>query len=138
MPALAWDPTAFNQAFPEFASANPAVNSPAYTQFWVEAGFLCDNSGSGPISDATQLRLCLNLLVAHLASIQFGAGGVGGGTGIVGRVSEAQEGTVRVSATMGSAEPGTDAWYNQTPYGARYLMAIGRFRTFRYYAPCRR
>jgi hypothetical protein len=132
MPAVAWNQAAFETAFPSFAPAS----SPAYPQLWVEAGFIVNNSGSGLISDVTELTLCLNLLTAHLATLQLGPDGGNSGepSGIVGRVTNAQQGTVSVAASMGNTVKYDDAFFLQTQYGARFLQVIARFRGFRVYA----
>lgn len=73
----------------------------------------------------------LNLIVAHIAQIMFGVNGAAP-SGLVGRISDASEGTVRVAVDMPST-PG-NAWWMQTTWGALAYQALAPYRTARYRA----
>lgn len=127
--------------YPEFVG----VSQPLAQQYFAEATLYCDNTGAGPVRDPIQLALLLNMLTAHVAAINApqiaGAANDGVGSGpnstLVGRIDSATEGSVTVSADM-PEQPGTEAWFNQTKYGAAYVAATLQYRTMRYYVGPRR
>jgi hypothetical protein len=134
-PPLIFDYAAWLARFPEFAAV-PQGMAQAY---WYEAGILCDNTATSPITDMSQLGILLNLLTAHIAALNGGlnaSGGTtgGGGTGLTGRISSASEGSVSVSAEYPIAGDGPNAvWYAQTPYGAAYWAMTAQYRTWKYF-----
>jgi len=107
--------------YPEFKDTVPA---PLATAYFSEACLYCDNSGAGPVTDAAKLALLLNMLTAHIAALAS--------QDLVGRITDATEGSVSVSASMGDAVPGNRAWYLQTKYGAAYWQATAALRTMTY------
>jgi len=132
VPVVAWDATGFALRFPEFA---PAVD-PVFAEFFAEAGFLCDNSGRGPVTDPVELKILLFLLTAHIAKLSRGDNedvAAGGPAPIAGRVSDATQGSVTVRMDVG---PNSDAksWYAQTRYGLDYWNRTSPYRRFRYVA----
>src|SRR6201999_4036529 len=72
----------------------------------------------------------LSLLTAHITALKDGSNGQPP-PGIVGRVDKATEGSVSVSADMGTMAYG-QAYYMQTQWGALYWQATARYRTMRY------
>lgn len=86
------------------------------------------------VRDAVQRELLLNLLTAHITFLMNGtndgAGNITPPPGIVGRVSDATEGTVSVSAQFEG--PAAAQYYLQTKYGALYWAATARYRTMLY------
>jgi hypothetical protein len=78
--------------------------------------------------------MLLNMLTAHIAMMNSGitASSVpnGGSSQLVGRISDATQGSVSVSADMGTAGPagGSAPWYQQTKYGAAYWQATAGYR----------
>jgi hypothetical protein len=135
VPPLTFDYAAWLARFPEFAAV-PQGMAQAY---WYEAGIICDNTPTSPITDMTQLGVLLNLLTAHIATLNGGltAAGVttgGAGLGLTGRISSATEGSVSVSSEFPITGDGPNAaWYSQTPYGAAYWAMTAQYRTWRYY-----
>ena len=95
------------------------------------AQIYCRNDGGGPINDVTTQTQALWLMVAHVAQIMFGSVDQPL-TGAVGRVASAGQGSVSVS--LDYATPGSEAWFNQTPYGAAYIAMVKPF-TMGFYAP---
>ena len=126
-----FSPTEFVAIYPEFTGlTNPSMQ----TQF-NGATLLLDNSCASRVQDANKRLQLLYMLTAHLCILNLGsndgAGNVTTPQGIVGRISDATEGTVSVSAQNDYA-PGTPQWFQQTRYGASYWAATAVYRTFRY------
>jgi len=110
-------------AFPEFRSVPPGVAA-----IWFgEAETIHANDGSGPVSSATQQTALLYLLTAHIAKLRAYVDGQKP-SDLVGRISDAAEGSVHVSAEY--ADPTqANAFFNQTRYGAQYWQAASPYRT---------
>jgi hypothetical protein len=108
----------------------PDISPAVAAIFFAEAQLYLRNDGSGPVEDnSAQLQL-LNMLVAHIAArYAILSGRVP--SALVGRISQAAEGSVSVSADWGAVS-GTEAWYMQTKYGADFWRATAAFRTARY------
>jgi hypothetical protein len=123
------DPTQFTTGgrYPEFS----AVSLPLLTDYFAEAGDYLNNSGLSPIRDPLKQARIMNMITAHIAALYSGAGGVAP-SGLVGRVSDATEGSVHVAADMGAPAVGTQAWFQQTKYGASAWAALAPYRRGRY------
>jgi hypothetical protein len=91
---------------------------------------LLDNTISSPVQDIAQRTMLLNLLTAHICQLRQPLNGQPSSP-LVGRISEATEGSVTVKAEM-IAAPGSAQWYNQTKYGAQYWQMTLPFRSARY------
>lgn len=126
MASVTFDPTAFKLRYPEFA----ALGNPLLAAYFAEATLYLNNGDDSKVSDLTVRAILLNMLVAHLSMLNAGANGAAP-SDLVGRVSQASEGSVSVTADMG-ATPGSAAWYMQTKYGAAFWQASLPFRTFAY------
>lgn len=126
MSVVAFDLAGFRVRYPSFATASDALLG----AFFTEAGLYLDNTDASRVTDVTARSLYLNMLVAHLAVLNFGENG-NPPPGLVGRVNQASEGSVSVSAEMGPPS-GTSAWFMQTRYGASYWQATAAYRTFQY------
>jgi hypothetical protein len=128
---VAFDPAYWAARYPEFATV-PLLSVEAC---FTEAGLYCDNSGAGVVTDQTvggQLYVFLHMLTAHIVALNFGVGGQAASP-LVGRISNASEGSVSVAASFEA--PGTAAWYVQTKYGAAYWAATAQYRSMRYVPP---
>lgn len=130
-------PVTFNyatwvQRYPEFT----AVSSALAQSFFTEAGLYCANPNQVIPDDAT-LTILLNMLTAHIASINPQSWSSTTKTAPPpGRISSAEEGSVNVGYAF-DYPPGTPQWYNTTPYGAQYWAATAVYRTgnYRVYQP---
>lgn len=125
---VTFDPTAWKQAFPAFAT----LPDPVATGYFNLATLYLNNSPCSIVQDIPVRTMLLGLATAHLAQL-FGGPTGSGQPGIVGRISSATEGSVSVSAEM-LAESESAAWWDQTPYGAAWWAATVRFRSARYIA----
>lgn len=119
-------PADFKVAFPSFTTVADAALSLNFQL----ATLQLNNSCGSRVCDAPTRELLLNLLVAHITALKDGENGRPP-SGLVGRISEAQEGSVRVGANMGTVVYG-QAYYLQTQWGAMFWQATARFRTMMY------
>jgi hypothetical protein len=122
----------FTTRYPEFAvgGAQP-VSSDLYQAYWNEATLYQANNGAGPICDATNALMLMNMLVAHIAALNAPNANGTAAPNTVGRVSNATEGSVTVGLEN-QYPPGTPQWYQQTKYGAAWWSATAQYRTMRY------
>jgi hypothetical protein len=122
--------------YPEFTtlynSVDPTVVAP---ECFVEAQAYCNNTNGSPVSDIPTRTLFLNMLTAHIVALNFGVNGQAPSQ-LVGRVSNAHEGSVGVTADMGKVSDFA-AWFMQTKYGAAFWQASAQYRMMRYMPPFR-
>lgn len=123
---VAFDLAGFRARYPAFCGLSDALLG----SYFVEAGLYLNNTDCSVVQDTAQRSLLLNLLVAHIATLNNGADGQGA-SGLVGRVNSAAEGSVSVGVDLG-ALPGSAAWFAQTQAGLAYWQATAQFRTMRY------
>lgn len=123
-----FDFAAWQRRYPEFG----AVTEPQAQDFFTEATLYLRNDGTGPVRDAAQQLVLLNMLVAHIASLRAASADGSASGGIVGRIASATEGSVSVTAAEMPNEGSTAAWFQMTPYGLAYLAATANLRTARY------
>jgi hypothetical protein len=130
---------AFNYAawvalFPEFAS--PGGSTPVTpvlgTQYFLMATMVHRNDGGGPVNDPVQQANLLNLLTAHMAALMASPAGAASASPLVGRISQAAEGSVNVSVELPTNMPMASGFFTQTKYGFMYWTASQPYRTARY------
>lgn len=122
----AFDYTVWSARYPEFSN----VTSAQALAFWNEGTLYHANDGTGPVQDVTQQQTLLNMLAAHIAMISVGTAAQPA-SGLVGRVSSANQGSVSVSVENAGV-PGTAAWFVTTVYGFSYWQATTTYRTMHY------
>jgi len=122
-------PATFKAAFPEFATVADAV----LTANFGFAELQLANTCRSRVANAAKRESLLNLLTAHITQLRNGTGGNAPG-GMVGRISDATEGSVKAAADMGTVVYG-QAYYMQTQWGAMYWQATAPYRTAVYVAP---
>jgi hypothetical protein len=115
--------------YPELANW---VNANLAGMFFLEATLYCDNTATSPISDVTQRTMLLYMLTSHICQINASLGGQAS-SNLVGRISDATEGSVTVRAQM-DMPPGSAQWYNSSKYGASFWSATAQYRSARYIA----
>ena len=118
--------------FPNFRHITPAQ---AQGYFNLATQF-CRNDGVGPVEDVGTQTNLLNLLTAHITQIFAPHPIDGQPSNIVGRITNASEGSVSVATEMPMTN--TSAWFNQTIYGTAYWAMILPYRTMRYKTAPRR
>ena len=117
----------WSQIFPELALWTNAAQA---QQYWTEATMLLDNSPCSPVKNIDQRTMLLNLLTAHICALRQPLGGQPSSP-LVGRISQATEGSVTVQTEMNFA-PGSAQYFNQTKYGAQFWQMTLPFRSARY------
>ncbi len=132
-PVVIFDYAGWLAQYPEFAYVTP----PQATGYFNQATLLVDNTLSSPVQDPTQLATLLNMATAHIAALFAPSSSAPGPHGIVGRISNASEGSLSVQVAYTEPKTDTQAYWNQTPYGAQYWVATLQYRTGTYLpAPC--
>lgn len=114
--------------YPDLATK---VDAPLAEAYFLEAGLYLNNTDCSPVADVNVRLVLLNMLVSHIATLNLSE--ANGGTGLVGRVSKATEGTVSVETSLGGLSDQA-TWFAQTPYGLSFWQATARYRTARYRA----
>lgn len=132
--SVAFDYDAWLLAFPEFS----AVGKPAAQGYFDMATMYHSNDGRGPVKTAAIQSQLLNLVTAHIAQLFAPPSDGSEPSQVVGRISSASEGSVSVSTEYKMPDSATEAWFNQTKYGASYWAATALFRVFQYRAPSAR
>lgn len=123
---------AWKARYPEFGT----VSQDLATAYFAEATLYLRNDGTGPVQDAGQQLVLLNMLVAHIAKLNALNDDGSSASGIVGPITAASEGSVSVSSGL-VVEAGTAGWFQQTPYGNSFWAATAPYRAMRY-VPSRR
>lgn len=119
--------------YPELAAF---VSQPLAQMYFNEATVYVDNSRTTIISNCnSELSTLLNMVTAHIAALNAPLGGQASSS-IVGRINSATEGSVTVSSEMKTPGSNSEAWFNQTKYGAAYWQAISKYRTMQYVPGC--
>jgi hypothetical protein len=108
-----------------------SVNSTQAAMYFLQAELYCDNTPQSIVDNCHGQRvLLLNMLVAHIALMNASINGQPP-TALVGRISQATEGSVTVASEMNYA-PGSAQWFMQTQPGAAYWQATARYRKMTY------
>ncbi len=127
MTAVSFNAASFKTKYSQFAD----VSDQQLELYFDEATLYLSNSDDSPVQNIGRRELLLWMLTAHVATLN-GALSVDGQAVGVGRIASAGKGSVNVSLDYG-AQPGTDAWYNQTQFGASFLSATRNIRSCRYF-----
>jgi len=88
------------------------------------------------MQDVTVRTQLLYMVTAHLASLNARQRAEADGNAIVGRISDATQGSVSVSTDVGNMANSEVFWY-QTQYGMMFWKATIRFRSGGRYKPGR-
>lgn len=121
----------FRAMFPEFSNVADTVLPFLFNQ----ATDYLNNSEYSLVDDVIKRERLLYLLMAHLAYVRYGDSNGNGGSGMVGRISSASEGSVSVSSDAGQVEF-RYMWYTQSEYGMEFWQATKVYRMANYYPGC--
>lgn len=121
----------FRAMFPEFSN----VTDETLPFLFDQATDYLNNSDFSLVDDVIKRERLLYLLMAHLAYVRYGDANGNGGTGMVGRISSASEGSVSVSSDAGQVEF-RYMWYTQSQYGMEFWQATKVYRMANYYPGC--
>jgi len=127
---VAFNYSAWVARYPEFAAVSPT----AAGMYFNEATLYQRNDGTGPICDPTIQLTLLNMLTAHIAALYNNQPS----NSPVGRISNATEGSVTGAFEYSPPATASQAWANQTKYGAQWWAATSAYRTIQYRSPPRR
>ena len=120
-----FDASEFLTLYPQFQNV---FSEAQLTQFFNVACLLCDNTENSKIKDLAERKTLLYMLVCHIATLQQR------GTGMVGMLTSATEGSVSVGLQPYANNPN---WYSQTQCGSMYWLATAKYRVgMRYVAYC--
>ena len=125
--AVSFNPSAFAVRYPELQG----VGTAQLAAFFSEAGLYHANDGSGPVSDAGQQLILMNMATAHIAALNALDSNGNPVSPLVGRISSASEGSVSVSV-QNDYPPGSAQWWQTTKYGSSYWAATVGYRTMQY------
>ena len=135
MAVVTFDPVAFAAAYPELASVPSAR---LQSQFNIAQYTMLDNTDNSPVMDVNYRTELFYLIVAHLLLL-MGTNPTVRPDGTTdntppGRISSATQGTVTTAFeyNVGSTATASQAYWNQTKYGAQYWAATAQFRSFIY------
>ena len=119
------------QLFPQFAY----LNITQAQLYWSLATQVHRNDGGGPITDPETQTNLLNLATAHIVQL-FAPNPTNTGfnrdPNVVGRITNASEGSVSVATEMTLPPNANASWWNQTQPGSLYWLVSAPFRTMRY------
>lgn len=121
-------------SYPAFVAQFPAfgyLTSDQVQNYWTMATTFVRNDGGGPVNNATVQSMLLGFATAHLCQLFAPTAQGQAASPLVGRISNASEGSVSVATEM-QMPAGTAQWWNQTQYGASFWEASKSFRTMRY------
>lgn len=127
MPAVAFDYAVWAADYPELSAW---VTEATAISYFRKACLRLNNTDASIVRDLEERALLLGMLTAHIAKLNACIGG-SPPSGLVGRISNATEGSVSVQAEN-LYPPGTPQWYQSTPYGADYWEATDKYRRARY------
>lgn len=128
MAVVTFDPAAFRARYPEFS----AVSDTLLDAYFTEASLYCDNTDNSPVCDPVYRAVLLNMIVAHIATLNGQNANLPSAGQTVGRLSSATEGTVSAGLSMDNQPVTTGAaFWQQTQYGAQFWQLSSRFRRFR-------
>lgn len=126
---VTFDYAVWSARYPELAIS---VSAPLATSYFQEACLFVDNSVSSLLkASVPALTLILNMITAHIAQLNAPSAPGQPSSQLVGRISNASEGSVSVTTEMGPPSLSA-AWFNQTKYGAEAWQALAPWRTARY------
>lgn len=120
---VVFKPAEFRLLYPSITATDGQLE-----MYFAMAETFLDNTDCSIVKDLDARKTMLYLLVAHIALLSQQAEN---GSPVVGRISNATEGTVSVGldyGTMGNNE----RWYLQTPWGAMYWQLTKKYRSMVY------
>lgn len=126
-PQVTFDYARWIARYPEFYSVTEDVAQ----AYFDEATVYHRNDGTGPVCNDTEQLALLGMITAHIAA-QYATINGAAPSPLVGRISNASEGSVSVAVEGFNNIPGTQQWWLTTKYGANYWAATAQFRGLRY------
>ena len=128
MAIVTFDLTTFRAIYPQFSN----VSDTLLPYIFQEAELYLNNTEYSLVIDSSKRELLLYMLMAHICYIQYGDANGNGGSGLVGRLSNATEGSVSVGSVL-DGNTNISPWYTQSPYGLSFWQATKVYRMAQYY-----
>lgn len=128
MAVVTLDIASFRAMYPEFSNVPDEILPFLFNQ---STDYL-NNTDYSLVDDVVKRERLLYMLMAHLAYVRYGDNRKRGGSGMVGRIASATEGSVSASFDLGPIEF-RYAWYTQSPYGMGFWQATKVYRMANYY-----
>jgi hypothetical protein len=125
-----FDPTQYKLDYPQFDGLSNNILTNVYNY---EAMAYC-NWLDDYFADVNQQYYWSCIVLSHILTLKYGADGQGA-TNAVGRVSDAKEGSVSVTLEYKAPTTNSEAWWNQTSFGAEVLALWANHGVF-FYVPC--
>jgi hypothetical protein len=139
-PPVTFDPAQWTTQFPEFLP----IQGLGQTYFNLATATFAANDVTNPAFNDGNLPTLLNLATSHVAWLLCPKDGNGNPTNavgassapnIVGRISNATQGSVSVQTEWGGGDPtALEKYLIQTKYGAAYWAGTSQYRTAQYAA----
>lgn len=116
MNVVIFDADEFLSIYPQFQN----VFTPEQLGIFFNAAcLLLDNTENSKVTDLTERKTLLYMLVCHIATLQQR------GTGMVGLLTSATEGKVSANLQAYTSNPN---WYSQTQCGSMFWLATAKYR----------
>lgn len=116
---VVFDYQAWSQQFPALA---PRVNEALASACFDQATLYLNNTNRSTFSTAARRAMVLYLITAHLATLRLPGPNGSSNDMLVGRISNASEGSVSLGTDM--TIPNSAAWWGQTRYGLDAWQAM--------------
>ena len=124
-PVITFNPSAWLAQFPEFVDTVPPALAEAYSQV---ASAYIDIGGTSPMANNLPVMTqAWYFTIAHIAQLFTGTA-ANPASPLVGRISNASEGSVSVAVDMPQTTSQLAGWFAQTKYGAAAWAMMAQFR----------
>lgn len=117
--------------YPELAASPNGTGTTTALQAaddFVLAGLYLNNTPCSVVTNIPARTILLYMLTAHIAALAARQAVEPNGNAIVGRISDATQGSVSVSADVGTTSQ-NQAWFYQTQYGMSFWQATLQYRS---------
>lgn len=131
-PIITFNPQSWLAQFPEFVDTVPPALAEAYSTV---ASAYIDIGGTSPmVNNVPVMTQVWYFTTAHIAQLFTGTA-TNPASPLVGRISNASEGSVSVAVAMPESKSDLAAWFAQTKYGAAAWAMTAQFRQAFYVPP---
>lgn len=125
--------------YPELVAPPDGTGTTTQAQagaLFIQAGLYLNNTPCSVVQNVPIRLQLLYMMTAHLACLVARQAAEPNGNAIVGRISDATQGSVSVSADVGTTT-NNQAWFYQTQYGMSFWQATAAYRAGGRYKPGR-
>ncbi len=125
--------------YPELAAPPDGTGTTSSVQAaddFLQAGLYLNNTPCSIVQNVPVRTMLLYMLTAHIAALAARQKAEPDGNALVGRISDATQGSVSVSTDVGTTT-NNQAWFYQTQYGMSFWQATAAYRAGGRYKPGR-